>query len=609
MKFLTEVKARGVLKFATVYLGASWLVIVVGRTLFDVFELPRLPLQLVTILLLLGFPLALAAAWYYRPAARGSALSEPAIYGIGTNVATIAAVCIALAAVAVAIGFRASDIPGDWHHMLSDEPQEATGAAGERTAPTSANARATDGATQFAPPAHSVAVLPFVNMSSDPSNDYFSDGLSEELLDALSRAQGLQVAARTSSFSFKGKAADIPSIARKLNVAAVLEGSVRREGKRVRITAQLINAVTDYHFWSRTYDRDFKDPLALQTEIAKAVSQALEVTLMSEDGQRFELGGTRDPQAYDAYLRALKLNNATDEASRKAALAALDEALHADPNYAFAYALRARLLLYLAAGSTPNPALAQEKFNQARAAAVKAISLAPELGEAHATLASVLESGFIDFAGASTEYNRALALAPGSALVQARYAHMASMLGHNETAIAAIRRAIELDSLNPSFYDSSGRILYLAHRYEDSLAAYQSALVLRDGKPGPEGAVAGLSYLALGKPEAARASCTSQTSNWMNHTCLAIAYHLLARDTDAESEMAKLREQSGDGAAYQYAQINAQWGRKTEALKWLATAHRLRDPGVINIRVDPLLDPIRDAPEFKEVERQLKFPL
>src|SRR5439155_2914163 len=192
----------------------------------------------------------------------------------------------------------------------------------------------------FAPPAHSIAVLPFVNLSGDKEQEYFSDGLTEELLNSLAAIEGLQVAARTSSFSFK-EHPDIVTVAHKLNVAAVLEGSVRRSAHTIRITAQLINAVTGFHLWSKTYDRDLGDVLKLQTDIATAVAAALKVTLLGDVSAKIELGGTHNPAAFDAYLRGSKTLNAVRSGNdAQTAIAAYAEAIRLDPRYALAFAGR-----------------------------------------------------------------------------------------------------------------------------------------------------------------------------------------------------------------------------------------------------------------------------
>jgi adenylate cyclase len=236
-------------------------------------------------------------------------------------------------------------------------------------------------------PTHSIAVLPFVNMSGDASQEYFSDGLTEELLNSLSRMSELQVAARTSSFSFKGKDTDIGTIARKLNVGAVLEGAVRRSANTIRITAQLINAVSGFHLWSQTYDRDLGDVLKLQTEIATAVAGALKVTLLGDVAAKVELGGTRNPAAFDAYLRSAKAVSSIHEAKElPTAIAGYTEAIHLDPHYALAFAARSMAFSDYARESETE---VRESFNKAQADARQVLALAPDLAEAHLALAYV----------------------------------------------------------------------------------------------------------------------------------------------------------------------------------------------------------------------------
>jgi len=265
--------------------------------------------------------------------------------------------------------------------------------------------------TPFKPPPHSIAVLPFVNLSGDKEQEYFSDGLTEELLNSLAEINELQVAARTSSFSFK-EHPDIATVAHKLNVGAVLEGSVRRSGRTVRITAQLINAVTGFHLWSKTYDRDLGDVLKLQSEIATAVASALKVTLLADVAAKVELGGTRNPAAFDTYLRAAKVyRGALDEQSLRDSIALYSEAIQLDPAYAMAYANRSIARFGLARNWAMGESV-RDYRESAQADARTAILLAPDLAEGHLALATLLE-GTLEFRGANQEYRRALALAPG----------------------------------------------------------------------------------------------------------------------------------------------------------------------------------------------------
>jgi TolB-like protein len=246
------------------------------------------------------------------------------------------------------------------------------------------------GAT-FNPPPHSIAVLPFVNMSGDKEQEYFSDGLTEELLNSLARINKLQVAARTSSFSFKGKEADVGTIARKLNVGSVLEGSVRRSGNTIRVTAQLNNAITGFHLWSQTYDRNLGDVLNLQTEIATAVAGALKVALLRNVAAEIELGGTRNPGAFDAYLRGSKAFYSEHHGARdiKTAIEAYTQAIQLDPKYALAYAGRSRALSDHAINFATVES-ARVDYDKALSHAHIAIAIAPELADGYGALASAL---------------------------------------------------------------------------------------------------------------------------------------------------------------------------------------------------------------------------
>ena len=461
--------------------------------------------------------------------------------------------------------------------------------------------------TVFAPPPHSVAVLPFVNMSGDKEQEYFSDGLTEELLNSLAEISELQVAARTSAFSFKGKDTDIGTIARKLNVGAVLEGSVRRSANTIRITAQLINAVTGFHLWSKTYDRDLGDVLKLQTEIATSVASALKVTLLGDVAAKVELGGTRNPAAFDAYLRGAKAySSRRDAKDLPAAIAAYTEAIRLDPHYALAFAGRSGALSAVA-GEAETAAAVRESFDKAQADARAALSLAPDLTQAHLALANVSERGTLNFTQASEAYERALALAPGNAEGLQLSGQFAAYMGHFDAGVAAARRAVVLDPLARQSHSALGRALYSARRYEEAVVAFAEVISLAPDYKATYGR-RGLAYYGLGDLERARASCETKPDYWVSQQCLAVIYDKLGRHADAEAELSKLKAAQGDTSAYQYATIHAQWGNRAKALEWLETALRLRDPGLVLLKTDPLLDPLRKEPRFQAIERALKFP-
>jgi serine/threonine protein kinase/TolB-like protein/Flp pilus assembly protein TadD len=467
----------------------------------------------------------------------------------------------------------------------------------------------------------SIAVLPFLDMSEHKDQEYFSDGLSEELIDMLTKIPELRVPARTSSFYFKGKQATITDIAKALGVAHVLEGSVRKSGNTLRVTAQLIRVDNGYHVWSDTYDRKLEDIFKVQDEIANAVVTALRVHLLPiqqtsaqeelrtaniEEYNLMKVHGTRNPAAYDAYLRSAgaywQVVSASDNASVRAGY---QEAVRLDPNFALAYAEWSIALGAYSILFAHGPAVG-DYIRQAQAPALKAVALAPELAEGHLALALVRAES-LDFAGASDEFQRVMTLAPGNARVLRDYGVFAVEMGRTDAGIAAARRATALDPLNANSHEYLSNALLSARRYDEAFAAYQDALSL--SKEPRWRAFGGLIYYALGDFEKMRAECEDVRELVEDfEDCLALAYHNLGRQADAETALARLQTLEGNTGAYSYATIYAQWGNTPKALEWLETALQLRDPQLINLKTAPLLDPLRLEPRFKAIERELKFP-
>jgi TolB-like protein/DNA-binding winged helix-turn-helix (wHTH) protein/Tfp pilus assembly protein PilF len=466
---------------------------------------------------------------------------------------------------------------------------------------------ATPPAARFDPPARSIAVLPFVNMSGDPSQQYFSDGLTEELLNSLTRINELRVAARTSSFSFQGEHPDIATVAHKLNVASVLEGSVRRSGNTIRVTAQLNSAVTGFHLWSQTYDRDLGDILKLQTDIADAVAGALKVTLLGGTSAKIELGGTHNPAAFDAYLRGAQAHASAKESKDfQTAIAAYTEAIRLDPDYALAFAGRSKVYTSYATESA-TAAQRRETFEHAQVDAREAIRLAPDLSEGQLALAYFFENGALDFTQAREAFERALALAPGDATLLRLSGDFLISMGQFDEGISAARRAVALDPLNRKSHLVLGWGLYFARRYREAIQAFADTITLDPALEEPYG-LRGLAFYGLDDLGNARSSCDAKPDHWVGQWCLAVVYDKLGRHADAEAALEKYRAEQGDGGAYQYATIYAQWGDRAKALEWLATAMRLRDPGLVILKTDPLIDPLRSEPRFQAIERQLRFP-
>jgi TolB-like protein/Flp pilus assembly protein TadD len=518
--------------------------------------------------------------------ARRPSLSKAAIWG-GSAIAAVAC------AYFVAAKFWLSR-----HTLLPASP-------GALTVPETTPSANT--AAAFSPPPHSVAVLPFVNMSGDKEQEYFSDGLTEEILNSLVRTNELQVSARTSSFSFKGKDTDISTIAHKLNVGAVLEGSVRRSGNTIRVTAQLNNAITGFHLWSQSYDRNLGDVLKLQTEIASAVTSALKVSLLADMAAKVELGSTHNPAALDAFLRAKEVEE-KNEKELQVKIDGFTEAIRLDPNYSLAFVSRSGALLEYGASFANTEAATRDFLNRAMDDARRAVTLTPDLPEAHLILGANLEAGSLDFARANEEYERALALGPGNAYVLRNYGVFAVLMGHYDAGLAAIHRALALDPLNKWSRTTLAYSLRFARRYEESTAAYQEIIALQSPPPIETHLVVAWNYYALGDFETARSWCEREVKPHTSEYCLAAIYDKLGRHAEAEAALGAFQKVAGNGAAFNYAQIYAQWGDTAKALEWLDTALRLRDPDLERMKTTPLLDPIRKEPRFRAIERQLRFP-
>jgi TolB-like protein/Flp pilus assembly protein TadD len=460
-------------------------------------------------------------------------------------------------------------------------------------------------AAAFNPPPHSIAVLPFVNMSGDKDQEYFSDGLTEELLNSLSRIEELHVAARTSAFSFKGKDIDIATIAHRLNVGAVLEGSVRRSAHTVRVTAQLIDPVTGFHMWSQTYDRSPGDVLQMQSEIAGAVAAALKLNLLGDLPAKIELGGTRDAGAFDAYLLATK--SFRDRHARNGidgAIANYTKAIDADPNYALAYAGRSIAFAYFASDYATGSSV-RAYSDKAEADARKAIALAPDLGLAHLALGNAFETA-LSFGPARTEYERAIALEPGNAAIQEFYGFLAVCVGDVEQGLRALRRAVTLDPLSSGAQNSLGLGLRLARRYQEALEVLKRAQALSP----QDSSIAvnlGISQYNLGDYQGALTSCEQQDDNPFLLMCSAMVYAKLGKRADAEAALKKIRPSEGV-ADVLYSWIFAQWGETSRALDSLETAMRQRSPYLEELKMVGAYDPIRKEPRFQAIERELKFP-
>jgi TolB-like protein/Tfp pilus assembly protein PilF len=452
---------------------------------------------------------------------------------------------------------------------------------------------------QAAVAANSIAVLPFLDMSEKKDQEYFSDGLAEELIDQLAKIPGLHVIARTSSFSFKDKSEDIPTIAKQLNVANILEGSVRKAGNRLRVTTQLIRTDSGEDLWSETYDRQLKDVFQVQDEIAGAVVSALKLKL-APGQQAANAHRTSNTEAYNQFLlcKQFAARSKLDEYQR--AVAACRKAIELDPGYAAAYAELA-VAEALVSDRTVNPALLQ----QAQATAEKAIAMAPDEADGYAARGFMRRYEW-DWTGAQADLEKALALDPGDIRVQTRYGLLLGSLGRLPESIAAMKKATSSDPLSSLAWDGLGGELTYNRQFAAAHEALQRAL---DIEPDSNYALNSLGTLQLLENNAAQALVTfGQIGDGVFGAAgIAMAEHTLGDPDASKQALDPLIAKYANAAAYQIAEVYAWRGEKARALEWLERAYQQRDGGMSEIKTDPLLDSVRDDARFAALLRKLQL--
>jgi TolB-like protein/DNA-binding winged helix-turn-helix (wHTH) protein/Flp pilus assembly protein TadD len=452
----------------------------------------------------------------------------------------------------------------------------------------------------------SIAVLPFADASPAKDQEYLSDGLAEQLINDLAKVTGLKVIGRSSSFQFKGRTEDARDVGRKLAVANVLEGSVRREGNHVRITAELIKADDGFQLWSQTYDREIKDIFAVQDEIALAATQALQVKLLGGNGQPVAANlRSANPEAYQAYLQAeyFSERGPSKEGFGKA-LAYTDAAIKLDAKYAPAWALRASVENMMAESGLIDPPAG---FRNARDDAERAIALDPTLASAYLALAATQISSDWDWDAAKTSITKAMALEPGSVEVLRMRSYLTRILGNLGQAIPLYEQAVALDPLRINSYSGLGYLLYAAGRYHEAQAALQKALDLN-----PQASYVHLTLgkilIAEGKPQQAVVEIEKEPIEWGKFTGQALAYHALGREQDSNAALAALIAKYRATAPYQIAQIYAYRGEADKSFEWLEHAYEQRDPGLPEIKSNPLLKTLRHEPRYIAFLKRMRLP-
>jgi len=466
--------------------------------------------------------------------------------------------------------------------------------------------RAPEPAPQSRPP--SIAVLPFVDMSPGHDQEYFSDGVAQEILNALAQVPGLHVVARSSSFAFKGKSEDLRTVGQKLEVASILEGSVQKAGSRLRVTAQLVNVADGYQLWSQTFDRDVADVFAVQDEISRAVVGALRMKVLPGSGGGAPEPRATRPEAYAAYLRGLQLENTGSFEILPEAMAEFRKAIALDADWAPAHAALAETLLAYGgnADSVALQRLGGDWRRDAMAEIDRALRLDPRSPEAW--IARGLAHSYVswDWTAALADYEQALALAPANAAAVEGYADVLAILGRLPESVAAAKRAAALDPLSaPAFY-RLGFLLTRAEQYGAARAALQNAIALA-----PQHIFRRyLGYLEVldGHPDTALAIFRDHPLEWTRLFGTALAQHSLGNDAASRQALDELIARHSTDSAYQVASAFAWRGDRDQAFQWLERAYQIRDPGIPYITIDPFTRSMRGDPRFRAFLAKLGLP-
>ena len=450
----------------------------------------------------------------------------------------------------------------------------------------------------------SIAVLPFVDMSPGKDQEYFSDGLAEELLNDLAHIQGLRVIGRTSSFAFKGKSEDLRVIGQKLDVANILEGSVRKEGNKVRITAQLVNASDGSHLWSEIYDRQLDDIFKVQEDIANAVAGALKVTLLQVQKPESK-AKEASAEAFNAYLQGRYFYDRRSKEDLEKAIGYYEQALRIDPNYARAWA--GLSAVHSRQGDWGYVPL-DEGYAKGRKEAEKALELDPNLAEAYAQVGQIKIVYDWDWIGADVAYKRALELEPANADAVWGASLLAATLGRFDEAISAVRRAIELDPLRTAAHYYLGLHSYYAGQLKEAEQAYQKVLELNPQYPAAHQTL-GLIYLLQSKPQQALAEIQKDPEETWRLQGQALAYHAAGKKKEADAALAEYIEKYQNEWAFQTAEIYGYRGETDKAFEWLDRAYKQRDSGLAQIKGNPLLRNIEKDPRYIAFLQKMKLPI
>jgi len=600
LSLIDELKRRNVFKAGAAYLALGWVVTQVTSTVAPVLHLPEWISPVVIWIGVIGFPFVILFSWIYELTPEGLKREREVDRSASiTHITSRRLDYIIIVLLVVAIGLFAFD-------RFSPRKAERVVSSGEAATPALTSASAPSTATA-APAAgdNSIAVLPFVDMSQARDQEYFSDGLSEELLNLLAQVPQIRVIARTSSFAFKGKEVGVAEISKTLNVANVLEGSVRKSGETLRITAQLIRTADSSHLWSETYDRQLTDVFKVQDEIAAAVVAQLKVKLLPAQ-QVTNAHRTASTEAYNQYLLGNQYFSRNSNEAYRLAVAAYQKAVALDPGYAAAYAGLASAEMYAAdyAETAEENAAGRQR---AQAAVDKAIGLAPDLADGYAVRGWMRASMTWDWSGGRADYDKALALEPGNALVHRRIGLLLLSLGHMPESIVATRRAIELDPLSAGAWNNLGATYYMnPDQFREAREAFDHALSLN---PESNFALANLATLELLEGRGQEAlSLSRRAGEVWRQTGVAMAEHTLGHARESQQALDELIAKYAHDSAYQVADVYAWRGEADKAFEWLERAYVQHDGGLSSIKDDPVLKLLWSDPRFAAMVKKMGLP-
>ena len=572
--FFGELKRRHVYRVAIAYAFGGWALAQGIAQVFPVFDVPNWVIRLLVVLIVIGFPVALILAWAFELTPEGIKRTEdvdPVAQGRSRKRIWIYVVIIG-AFVSIALFFLGRYTAGNKTESLDHISNK------------------------------SIAVLPLLNESGDPGDEYFSEGLSEELIAALAQIRGLKVIGRSSSFRFKDKKEDSKTIGEKLGVSTLLEGTVRKQGDQVRIVAELVNAADGSELWSRTFDRELKDIFVVQSEIAENVATSLELTLLGTNDSSAKNAATKSVEAHNAYLQGHFYFERRNLEDYRKSVGFFDEATRLDPDYALAYAERSEARTWIGD-------LGSEKKAWAAAGtdAEKAVRIDPYLAEAHAALGWV--RFFIDwkFAEGLAEIRRATELSPGNPTANDLLSRVVVYLGQLQEAENLARQAIEFDPLAYQARASLARILFVEGKLDEAAATAREAAELQ---PTAASSHRWQVFVAIQRGDGAGAVREAQLepNEGYRHFELALAHYTRGDRPAADAALAGLIAKDRDFLAFQVAEVYAWRGETNKAFEWLQVAWENHDTGLLSLLIDPLMRGLRHDARYKGLVAKIGLP-